>query len=259
MLEPKDIASLLTSSKRVNEVLSSSKVLWLHTTIQNNLKTKSTTTILKKRIEVLESEDLRFAALKTPEATQEISALIDEYIRKRKTLGESIVTIVKNCKSFITTGDVVELTKTTETKPQASSGFFGTLGGMLGFGSGEAVKTEKVQDPAVELAEIISSEKMISPERISVMLTQNAMKLAGTNQEKMNKWIMTLQKCFATLYKSLLYFYCEAKDVEKLKDFMRIRVEELTEQSSKQKKGMNTLKDQYKNCKEVIFIFICYR
>lgn len=258
MLEPKEVAALLSSSKRVNECLSESKVLWLHTLMQTNLKAKNACTQLQKRIETLESDDARYVALTKPEMEKEMTTLIDEYICKRKVLGESIFNIVRDCKSFIYTGkaadtNIGEVTQEAKPAEEASQsyGFFGAISGIFSFGAGETPKPAKKEDAESVLAEIVASEKTISPEGVNSTLTNVGRKLVVTSQEKMNKWIATLQKCFSNLYKSMLYFYCEAKDVEKLKDFMRIRFETTMRNLSEEKKKSGKLRDDYKNCKQV--------
>jgi hypothetical protein len=256
MLELKEVGALLNSSKRVYVNLSESKVLWQHTITQLNLKGKAVCNKLKKKIEILEDNDVRFSALKVKqEGEKEITTLIDDYICKQKTLGGSIVKVVKDCKSFIYTGDIVEAPKVTEETPQTSGGFFGALSGMFSFGGTTTAKKEKEENPEKVLADIINNERTISPESIVTTLTNNGRRVAGTSQERMNKWIATLQKCFATLYKSMLYFYCEANEVEQVMDFLRRRFEATKKELTKVKNDIKQMNNAYKSCQEVSFLF----
>jgi len=252
MLEPKEVGALLNSSKRVYGALSESKVLWQHTITQLNLKGKAVCSQLKKRIQILEDNNVRFSALKViQEGEKDITALIDDYICKQKTLGGSIVEIVKDCKSFIYTGTTTETQKVVEETPQTSSGFFGALSGIFSFGSAAAAKKEKEEEPARILAEIVNSERTTSIESINTTLTNNGRRVAGTSQEKLNRWIATLQKYFATLYKSMLYFYCEANEVERVMDFLRRRFEQTKKDLTDEKQKTKKLIDENKNYKEV--------
>ena len=258
MLEPKDIASLLCTSKKINESLAANRMLWLHSIKQLSTKAKDSVSMLNEKLELLKNDDKRYAFLKGPEGAtdEDIKKLIDEYICQRKRLGDSIVKIVQDCKAFIYTGeiqfDAKKVAIATPVKPaEAGSGFFGTIGGMLGLGAvmGTSAKAEplKEEDVGAILATIVTGEKNMSPEGINSTLTNTAKKLASLNQDKMSRWVVTLQKCFATLYKATLYFYCEARDVEKLKDFLTDRFEQLKNKLKDTKEENKKLQEHVKD------------
>ena len=139
MMNLSDIAAFLCASKKINEILSTNKIVWIHIIKQISLKGISSCNVLKDKIENLENSDKRFAFLKDPnlKANEDMKRLIDDYICKKKSLGSSIAKLVKDSKSFIYTGEIGSESKESQStagKPQAASGgFFTALSGMFGF------------------------------------------------------------------------------------------------------------------------------
>ncbi len=257
MLEPREVAALLVTSKRVNEVIAANKATWAHVLRQVSRRAKDSINTLQTKIELMKDDDKRFAFLKTTEGgatDEEVKRLIDEYICKRKRLGDSLVKIVQDCQSFIYTGETYQ-----EGKKQILAGKDGTGGGllsalkgMIGMGGDVAAAKDpaaaaalpKEEDPAVVLSGIISGEKSATLDSAVAILSNTGNKLAKVSQERVAKWVMTLHRSFVLLFRSTLNFYCEARDVEKLKDFLSSRFEQLKDRNRELRDECKKAQDQ---------------
>jgi len=252
-----EISNLMAVSKGINHDVSKSKNMWLHVISQIIAKAKFAVSERKEIINTLMNDDKRFAFLKTADGkAEDMTQLIDEYICKRKRLGDSVAKIALDCRSFIYTGEIQADTKkqlAQMAKPadaSATGGLFGTIGGMFGFGGAVPVKEEtksKEDDAVTILVNIVNSEKNMSAEALNTTLTTSMKKLASANKEKASNWVMTLQKCFTQLFKSILYFYCEAHEVEKLKDFLTERFETVKTKMRETKEENKKLLEQAKS------------
>ena len=251
MLDLSDITALSCTSKKANEIISSNKTTWLHIISQVKSENRKITNELKEKIELLENKDKRFAFLKNPNTTKEMNQLIEDYVCKNKFLGSSIAKIVKDTKSFIYTGEMNNESPVKEKPKETSGGFFSALSNVFGYNTTpEQKETEDESDKI--FTEIIASEKSISAEAINGLLTTTSKRLAFTNQEKVNKWVMTMQKCLSQLYKGVLMFYGEAKDVEKVKDFLTKRYEQVRSKLKEVKETNEKLINQCKENREVV-------
>ncbi len=248
MLEPREVGALLITSKKVYTLLSGNKATWTHIVKHVAIRAKASIGAMQEKIDFLRNDDKRFAFLKGVEGTspdEEVKRLIDEFICKRKRLGDSLVKIVQDCKSFIYTGETYQEGKKQAAK-QEGGGLFSAFTGMLGMGGAAAAKEPeaKEEDPAAILAAIVSSERNTALESVVTILNNTGSKMSKVSQERVNRWVTTMQRCFVVLFKSVLCFYCEAKDVENLKDFLTDRFEKLKDRNKELKDESKKVLDQ---------------
>ena len=257
LFRSKEFFILLRSGKVFyNSILGNKKVFSIiFNQITQNAKVKIG--LLENTIESLKSDDKRFAFLKEINVSSdpEITRLIEKYICHKETIGSMIVKPLMNSRSFIYTGDM-QGSLTQEKKHDNSGGFFSNwkLGSMINYaietisipGTNQPSKSNQIES---SIDSVLSSEKQISPESICDMLNKMARKIRLSEPTKLNQWLNQLQLCFGVLFKGCLQFYLEAKDIEKLKNFLLYRFEELKQ------KYANAIKQKdefYKNMQNAL-------
>eukprot|EP00826_Nyctotherus_ovalis_P038882 TRINITY_DN3680_c0_g3_i2.p1 TRINITY_DN3680_c0_g3~~TRINITY_DN3680_c0_g3_i2.p1 ORF type:complete len:300 (-),score=71.00 TRINITY_DN3680_c0_g3_i2:164-1063(-) len=166
----------------------------------------------------------------------EFARLVDQYICKKKVIGSALVKPLVDSRSFIYTGDM-ESKALPEKKQEESGGFFSGwgLGTVLNFakstmnisGTASSGKDGQNKKEMESLNLVVNSEKQLTPSSICEMLNKMAIELRLKQASRLNVWIKQLQMCFGMLFKGCIQFYLEAKDIEKLKDFLLYRVEDL--------------------------------
>ena len=265
MLEPREVSTLMQTSKWMQQTLMNHQGVWIHLLNTITQRTKSRTMDLEKTIDKVKKDDKRFAFLRKINTTTdpEFNKLIDEYICKRKAIGSILLKPITDARNFIYSGDI-QKKGSPEKKPESAAGFFGgwNLGNMLGLapdstripGTVAAVKPPlpvQKQEEDLSLFGIANSDKHISPETICGMLNKIATRIGTAQPDKISLWLNQLQLCFGMLFRSSLQFYLEAVDVEKLKNFLVTRLEDLKTKLKLSRKQGEELKKQAEDALEV--------
>ena len=231
MLAPKDFFNIILSAKAIYNLLRNQDV-YIHLlnklALDNNTKVKR----LEETIEGLKENDKKFEFLKGANVSSdpEFTRLVDEYICKKKVIGNALIKPLVDSRSFLYSGDIDNKSLPNK-KPEDSGGFFSGWGisSVLNFAKNTiAIPKDTQNKKEIEtLNLIINSEKQLTPSSICEMLNKMALELRQKQASRLSVWVKQLQLCFGMLFKGCIEFYLEAKDIEKLKDFLLYRVEDL--------------------------------
>ncbi len=262
MLEPAEISVLMRTSRWTLEAVLRERGTWsvlLGSTVR---RAKAKIAELEQTVKEVKDDDKRFAFLKKIKvaADPEFNSLIDEYICKRKAIGLALTKPVTECRAFIYTGDTQKKVASAERKQESSgSGFFSGWGIGSVFGMGdvqipgtkEEKKTPTADSEEADLGTIAAAEIGTAPETISGLLSKMAARIRTFQPERASMWLNQLQLCLGTLFRATLQFYTEAKNVEKLKNFLIDRLDILKEKLKESKAQVEQLSKQLENLDEV--------
>lgn len=253
LLSGLDNIHLLQTSKWVNSSLSCNYIFCRNLITSSLQKTRIQITSMQAEIINLKDSSSLFKKKDISEEA-EFNKLVDEYIGKRKRIGKGVVDYIKNCKTFITVGNLDKQATTSQ-----STSFFSGFGGIFGYGSypvetPETAHKKAKEDEAEVFANIAKTDKDLNSESISDLLTKLAINLRVTHPEKMTTWLSHLQLCFGMMYSSCLNLYIEAKEVEKLKDYL-VGELEISKQALEGVKKINSInQNELKSTIEVIHL-----
>lgn len=264
MLQPKEFLNLIQTAKSIYCPLKKNSGVYSNLLNQVVTNTSSKIKLLEETIEILKEDERRFAFVKGTNVSSdpEFTRLVDQYICKKKVIGSALVKPLVDSRSFIYTGDMESKTLPGK-KQEESGGFFSGWGlnTVLNFakntmniaGTASSSKDAQSRKEAESLNLVVNSERQLTPSSICEMLNKMAIELRLKQASKLNVWIKQLQMCFGMLFKGCIQFYLEAKDIEKLKDFLLYRVEDLKqkltavtiqkEECSKSLESMRELKE----------------
>jgi len=233
MLKPEELVMVIKSSKCFYEAFTKNSAVTNHLVDQVLRTAKVKINTLKGSIEDLKSEE-RFNFLKDD---AELVKLVDEFICKRNPIGTNLIKSLIDSRNFMYNGEI----------EKKESGILSgwSLSSMLGLSN----KEKEPEDRGVE--EIIEGEKGTTPENICITLNKAAARIGARHPEKMSKWINQLQLCFGMLFKSSIEFYVEAKKVEKVKNFLIKRLDEVKQKLLDTKKQNQDIKIALRNANEV--------
>jgi len=269
-LTPKEASNMLISSKLFNSSMIKNPAVWIHIIIQTNKSAQKSLQNLEKIITKLKNDDKRFNFLKKIKISTdpEFNRLVDEYICKKKQIGSSLLKPLTESRNFIYTGETQKKAPI-EKKPDMQtqqSGFFSGLASVFSLVSEQTNIPGTMQKPMPSISpplddendtlEVLSnSDKHISPETICGLLNKMAARIGSSQPDKMNRWLNQLQLCFGMLFKACIQFYLEAKDLEKLKNFLVDRLDGLKEKMKNEKIKEETRLKEIENIKDVFFNF----
>eukprot|EP01022_Parablepharisma_sp_SALTPOND_P016521 TRINITY_DN2443_c0_g1_i1.p1 TRINITY_DN2443_c0_g1~~TRINITY_DN2443_c0_g1_i1.p1 ORF type:complete len:768 (-),score=102.31 TRINITY_DN2443_c0_g1_i1:1348-3651(-) len=265
MLQPEEVGALIHSSKAMYSSLSKNPSVLLHLLNQTTFNARTQMTSLQKIIEKLKDDDKRFAFLKKLKVAvdPEFNKLIDEYICKKKPIGSFLAKSILDSRNFIYTGDIQKKAMV-EKKSDSSGGFFSGWGlstvwnlaldvtNIPGTVSSKSASAQP-EDDSLVIESIVNTEKHMSPETICGMLNKMATKIGSSQPGRMSQWINQLQLCFSMLFRGCMQFYSEAKDLEKLKNFLVDRLEGVKEKLKLIRKENEIMRKEVESIKEVGF------
>jgi hypothetical protein len=233
MLKPEELVMAIKSSKCLYEAFAKNSAVTGYLVEQVVRRAKVKVNSLEQDIEKLRSDE-RFNFLKDD---PELVKLVDEFICKRKPIGSNIIKPLTDSRNFMHNGEI----------EKKDAGMFSgwSLSSVFGLGS----KGREGENGGVE--EIIEREKETTPENICAILNKVAARIGARQPEKMSKWINQLQLCFGVLFKASMELYVEAKKVEKVKDFLVRRLEQLKQKLLDTKKQNQDMKIALRNANEV--------
>eukprot|EP00826_Nyctotherus_ovalis_P001411 TRINITY_DN10219_c0_g1_i6.p1 TRINITY_DN10219_c0_g1~~TRINITY_DN10219_c0_g1_i6.p1 ORF type:complete len:654 (-),score=145.75 TRINITY_DN10219_c0_g1_i6:288-2249(-) len=250
MLEPREVSAALRSSRAFYEAFTKNPKIAGYLLEQTTFKAKAKVNELQSTIQKLGDDDARFSFLKDKKlATEpEFVRLIDEFVCKRRAIGASLVRPLVSSRNFLYSGEMEKSDK----KEGIFSGW--SLTSMLGL-SNQPKEPKDSEEKTLE--ELITAEKESNPENICATLNRVAARIGSSHPEKMSRWINQLQLCFGMLFKGSMEFYAEAKRIEKVKNFLIDKLEQLRQKLADTKNQNQDMKTALKNVREVGWKVIC--
>jgi len=230
--------------------LLSEKHFWIANMANLICQFKKTKTSIMQEIKRISSEDIRFGHLRTKDP--EIDKLIESYIIKKKRGGDYNKRGMKLARDFI---DYYQIHQEEESK-----GMLDMLGGLFSIGKQKTPdenapnrsidtklnisKTEPTTlNTSTDAQPLDANKKVSSKTYISNIVSETTLSESAIvdllkasyskyskdpkNEYKPSKWREGIFTAFGQLYIALINSYNEIKDIEKLKDFLTKRVDNL--------------------------------